>query len=139
MTNEKSVTISSSLETQINKKSKTRRKHECIFCETAVHNFSRHLERKHANETQVQKYLLLSKNDPRRKKLIDKLRKEGDFRGGTIVPVQSRGRSNGTTSTNNPCKVLPCIYCKGLCLLDPLSYSDKNIFFSYFDVLNNLY
>lgn len=121
MTNEESVEITpipSVSHKQTYPKTSKRRKHYCIFCDTPVHNFARHLERQHSDEIQVQEFLFLNKNDPRRNQLINKLRKEGDFCSGEIIPVQSKEAINYLESTlsKNSCKLLPCIHCKGWCL-----------------------
>lgn len=86
------------------KSKRTRRKHNCVFCDIQVLNFARHLERNHSDELQVQEFLSLAKNNPKRQKLIHKIRKEGDFCTGSSVPVFSKQNEIG---------LLPCIYCKG--------------------------
>lgn len=73
-----------------------------------VTNFSRHLERNHDDEVEVQKILSLEKNDTERKHLINKLRKEGDFSTGNLIPVF------GNSSEAYTSGLLPCIYCKGM-------------------------
>lgn len=102
---DKEMTEVSEPELENNLKSKrARRKHNCVFCDIPVLNFARHLERNHDDELQVQEFLSLSKNNPKRQKLIDKIRKEGDFCTGSCVPVFSKQNKIG---------LLPCIYCKG--------------------------
>ncbi|CAH0560639.1 unnamed protein product [Brassicogethes aeneus] len=93
---------------QTNKSKRVRRKHSCIFCDVLVTNFARHLERCHSDELEVQRFLSLTKNDPERKCLIDKIRKEGDFSTGEKIPVL-KVCSDTPTETN----LLPCIFCKG--------------------------
>lgn len=90
-----------------------RRKHNCSFCDIPVQNFARHLERQHDGELQVQQFLSLKKTDPLRKQLISKLRKEGDFCSGDVIPVQGKGTNSNDTANKNSCKLLPCTYCKG--------------------------
>ncbi|KAI4468089.1 hypothetical protein MML48_2g00015671 [Holotrichia oblita] len=64
-----------------------RRKHFSIYCDQEVGNFSRHLERKHGDELKVQEFMSVARNSTRRKKLIDRLRREGDFTTSKIIPV----------------------------------------------------
>lgn len=97
------------------KTTRIRRKHTCMYCDSSVTNFARHLERTHADEMDVQRFMSLNKKDPERKNLIGKLRKEGDFCTGKPVPVL---RSKTNCTDNNITGLLPCIYCKGEnCLL----------------------
>lgn len=81
-----------------------------MFCDIPVLNFARHLKRQHFEEIEVQAYLNLNKNDPKRKHLVNKMRKEGDFCTGDIIPVQSEK----VTSSGAGCNLLPCTSCKGL-------------------------
>lgn len=90
-----------------------RRKHNCCFCDIPVQNFARHLERQHDGELLVQQFLSLKKTDPLRKQLISKLRKEGDFCSGDVIPVQGKGTNSNDTVNKNSCKLLPCTHCKG--------------------------
>lgn len=89
-----------------------RRKHNCYFCFQNVGNFARHLERNHEDELQVQEIMSLKKNSQKRKKLLDKLRREGDFSTSTIVPVLTSNKSNDD--------YLICIFCRGY-------YTKKNL------------
>ncbi|KAK4886600.1 hypothetical protein RN001_002871 [Aquatica leii] len=69
------------------KRERKRRKHHCIYCYLNVSNYSRHLERNHSDELQVQEIFCLNKKSKKRKKLLDRLRREGDFISTEIVPV----------------------------------------------------
>lgn len=89
---------------------KRRRQHVCIYCDVPVNNFARHLERQHHDELEVQKFLHLQKSNIQRKNIIDKIRKEGDFCSGAIIPVQDKKRR---IINENESNFLPCIHCKG--------------------------
>lgn len=52
----------------------------------------------------------LDKNNPDRKSIINKIRKEGDFISGKVVPVQTKNTSNIKMAAS---EVLPCTHCKG--------------------------
>ncbi|VEN35544.1 unnamed protein product, partial [Callosobruchus maculatus] len=64
-----------------------------------------HLQRLHDDEIEVQRYLSMDNKDPMRKRIIDTLRKEGDFTSGKYVPVQGGRRLES-------CE-LPCTHCRG--------------------------
>lgn len=51
----------------------------CIFCDEQVTNLTRHMQRKHREEIEVAQFLSLKKGSNERKKLIDQLRKRGNF------------------------------------------------------------
>ncbi|XP_050059864.1 uncharacterized protein LOC126551137 [Aphis gossypii] len=83
----------------------------CIFCEKQVTNFTRHILRKHKDETEVMKYETLPKGSADRKHLADVLRKRGNFlsnveEGNKIKPVRrpyefvTKPISNNTTKSN---------------------------------------
>ncbi|KAF5308222.1 hypothetical protein FQR65_LT18254 [Abscondita terminalis] len=107
------------------KRVKRKLKHFCKFCDLEVHNFARHLERQHYDEFEVQKFNHLEKKNPVRTQLINKLRKEGDFIHGTLVPVQDKQR--GETNKHD---VLPCIHCKGYYLKSSLRRHIKRCHFN---------
>lgn len=55
--------------------------------------------------------MAFEKNNPERKKLIEKIRKEGDFISGEYIPVQEKLTMQNSEDTS--CILLPCIHCKG--------------------------
>ncbi|KAK4885189.1 hypothetical protein RN001_001460 [Aquatica leii] len=95
--------------TRNSKLQQRRRKHYCIFCDVLVNNFARHLTRQHIDEFEVQTFIDLPKNDLKRKQIIDKIRKEGDFCSGKVIAVQEKGAFNNESA----CARLPCIHCRG--------------------------
>ncbi|KAF5307703.1 hypothetical protein FQR65_LT18362 [Abscondita terminalis] len=115
---------------QVNKPK--RRKHNCLYCDLPVDNFARHLQRQHSDEINVQQFLSLSISDPKRKQIINKIRKEGDFVTGDVVPVQIKEIPNNKTNSNdnNLCKLLPCIHCKGYYAKRTLRRHVKRCFFN---------
>lgn len=101
-----------------------KKKHNCRFCDQLVNNFARHMERQHNDEFQVQEFLSLKKSDPLRKQLINKLRREGDFCAGNIIPVQRKQSMVG--KENEICQFLPCTHCKGNSYLISLYTNNLN-------------
>lgn len=90
----------------LNLNKRIRRRHHCFYCYQSVTNFSRHLERSHSDELQVQEILCLNKNSIKRKKLIDKLRREGDFTSAKIIPVLNPPDRNAIDH-------IVCKFCRG--------------------------
>ncbi|CAH0546984.1 unnamed protein product [Brassicogethes aeneus] len=104
------------------KASRIRRKHVCSFCELSVTNFARHLERNHADELQVQQFMSLDKKSSKRKKLLDKIRREGDFSSSEIVPVMK---------LQHPVNdYIVCTFCRGYYSKTSLRKHTKNCFFN---------
>lgn len=100
-----------------------KRKHCCVYCDLLVNNFARHLKRQHSDEIEVQKFLSMEMNNPKRKQFIDKIRKEGDFCSGKLIPVQEKKIKVNTKSAEednseseedkSTCELLPCTHCRG--------------------------
>lgn len=109
--NQKDIVYNTSCTNEGSKITGKRRKHHCPYCDILVHNFARHLQRQHSDEFEVQRFIGLEKNNPVRKKIIEKIRKEGDFTSGKYVPVQEKIANPKTANTS--CELLPCIHCKG--------------------------
>lgn len=89
----------------------------CIFCEKQVTNFTRHILRKHKDETEVMKYETLPKGSADRKHLADVLRKRGNFlsnveEGNKIKPV--RRPYEFVTKPISVKQYLPCKHCLGM-------------------------
>jgi len=61
----------------------TRKQNYCIFCGKLQKQFARHLENVHRNEPEVKKFATLPKNNKERKKIIEILRKNGNFKFNT--------------------------------------------------------
>lgn len=55
----------------------------CIFCSKLQTQLARHLETVHHNEPDVKKFAVLHKKNPERKKIIEMLRKNGNFKFNT--------------------------------------------------------
>lgn len=100
-----------------------RRSHRCLFCDTDVGNFSRHLERNHSDEIAVQELSVLPKKSIKRKKLIDKLRREGDFCTSSIVPVM-------IPVDNSDVDYIACKFCRGYYSRKSLRRHAKKCFFN---------
>ncbi|KYM96449.1 hypothetical protein ALC62_12893 [Cyphomyrmex costatus] len=69
-------------------KSNTKSKqHCCIFCLKLQSQLARHLETVHRDEPEVKKFSILPKKNPERKKIIDILRKKGNFKHNKIAEI----------------------------------------------------
>ncbi|KAG5867018.1 hypothetical protein JTB14_006806 [Gonioctena quinquepunctata] len=103
-------------------KKRIRRKHTCPFCNLKCGNFSRHLERNHEDETSVQEFLCLDKTSTKRKKLIDKIRREGDFCTAETIPVMQQNKE--------PTEFILCKFCMGYYSQKCLRRHAKHCFFN---------
>lgn len=56
-----------------------KKRHFCMYCNTFQSKIARHLERVHASELEVQKFKCLPKGTAERRKIIETLRRRGDF------------------------------------------------------------
>ena len=57
----------------------SKKKHFCMYCHTFQAKISRHLERQHNKELEVQKFSNLPKGSAERRKVLETLRRRGDF------------------------------------------------------------
>lgn len=80
----------------------------CFYCEDLVLNFSRHVERNHWNEIQVQKIFSFPPKSSERKHLLTELRKKGNYlnSNNTKKPM----RIPLTTEEVLPCSNCLCLY-----------------------------
>lgn len=99
-----------------------RRKHTCLFCDQSVGNFARHLERQHGDELAVQEFLSMDKKSLNRKKIIDKLRREGDFCTSSVVPVMNANKERT--------EYIPCKFCRGYYAPKSLRRHAKKCYFN---------
>ncbi|KAJ8969281.1 hypothetical protein NQ314_001819 [Rhamnusium bicolor] len=89
----------------------------CVFCETEVFNFARHVTRNHSTEIDVQKILSKQKKTKERRQLLATLKKRGNFlkNYNTKNCFKPRKKANLPDS-----KFLPCVHCLGF-------YSSKQL------------
>lgn len=83
-----------------------KREHYCLYCDTLVLNFSRHLVRHHKAEVGVQKIINLPVGSKERKELLISLRKKGDYIISMSCPKPIKTPSVSSS-------VLPCNNCYG--------------------------
>ncbi|XP_066587650.1 uncharacterized protein [Prorops nasuta] len=65
------------------------KKDYCHYCNTEQAKLSRHLARKHSSVDEVKQFLLIPKNHPERKKLINQIRNDGQFYFNTNVNINT--------------------------------------------------
>ncbi|CAH2100592.1 unnamed protein product [Euphydryas editha] len=88
---------------------KGRKKNFCIYCETHVLNFSRHIIRNHYLEVDVKKIIALPKKSQTRRNLLTQLKKKGNFVSNLIRCE----RPMRIEKCINESDYLPCPYCLG--------------------------
>lgn len=89
----------------------------CFFCMKSQSQLARHLETVHRNEHDVKKFAVLPKNNPERKKIIDAIRKNGNFKfntnsnfnNGELIVCRRPNEKYNKGSTD----FVACIKCKG--------------------------
>lgn len=80
------------------------KKNSCPYCNSDITHFPRHLLRNHKDRGAVQELMTLSKNDPKQRKLLDNMRRQGNFANGSceIRPVRRPKRlQNGYQIKSN--------------------------------------
>lgn len=77
-----------------------------MFCEEYVLNFARHILGAHSLETEVQKIKSLSPKDKTRRKLLNDIRRKGNFLNSSNIQKPVRQSQINT-------KILPCTNCMG--------------------------
>ncbi|KAF5274318.1 hypothetical protein FQR65_LT17042 [Abscondita terminalis] len=98
-----------------NSEVKGRRRHFCIYCKKIYAKFSQHLEISHRNEAAVKMFLLLPAKNIERRKIIETIRRRGDFEYNTSQKYQSEellvARRSHSTFSREAKDYLPCPHC----------------------------
>ncbi|EFN69123.1 hypothetical protein EAG_14682, partial [Camponotus floridanus] len=101
----------------------------CFFCNKMQTKIARHLENVHKDEEEVKKFRFLPKGNVERKKLIDSLRRKGNF----LYNVDPQFNTGNLITCRRPQKKLkrdatdfaPCIKCKGFFAKNSLRHHYK--------------
>lgn len=103
----------------------TDKQHSCVLCGKLYHRIARHLQTVHKDDTAVTAVTSRTKNEKR--KGLDKLRLEGDYRHNINVLTNNDGNlivarrpSTNSAETYSYSEYLPCEYCKGFYLRNDL-------------------
>ncbi|XP_039306736.1 uncharacterized protein LOC120358084 [Solenopsis invicta] len=104
-------------QTEIPTKLTGTKKYMCVFCHKMQTKIARHLELIHSEEPDVQKFKYLPKGCSERRKIIDSLRKQGNFKFNINKQYENKGfipcrrpRENNPKLLKN---YLACGSCKG--------------------------
>lgn len=92
------------------------KKNCCVFCMKLQSQIARHLTNVHCNEPEVRKFAVLSKKHEERKKKIDILRKQGNFKYNTNADINTGQLivyRRPTTSSKTATDFIACFKCKG--------------------------
>ncbi|KAF5271984.1 hypothetical protein FQR65_LT17493 [Abscondita terminalis] len=89
------------------------RKYFCIYCKKLFRKFPQHLQVSHTNEEAVKMFMILPKKNAERRKIIETIRRRGDFEYNTSencseLLVARRSQVDFPKTSNN---YLPCPYC----------------------------
>ncbi|XP_023259042.1 M-phase phosphoprotein 8 isoform X1 [Seriola lalandi dorsalis] len=96
-------------------KKETSKKHFCLYCKMAFTQLSKHLERKHAEETDVAHAIHFPKGSKVRQSLLDQIRNKGDYEHNCHVLKSGEGEIVTKKQVKNPSisvrDFLPCQHC----------------------------
>lgn len=98
-----------------NDKKESSKKHFCLYCKMGFTQLSKHLERRHAEESDVAHVIHFPKGSKSRQTLLDQIRNKGDYEHNCRVLKSGEGEivtkkqvKNPTTSVRD---FLPCQHC----------------------------
>lgn len=91
------------------------KKHFCLYCKMAFTQLAKHLERKHAEETDVAHAIHFPKGSKVRQTLLDQIRNKGDYEHNFQVLKSGEGEIVTKKQVKNPSisvrDFLPCQHC----------------------------
>ncbi|XP_026231964.1 M-phase phosphoprotein 8 isoform X2 [Anabas testudineus] len=91
------------------------KKHFCLYCKMAFTQLTKHLERKHAEETDVAHAVHFPKGSKVRQTLLDQIRNKGDYEHNCEVLKSGEGEIVTKKQVKNPSvsvrDFLPCQHC----------------------------
>lgn len=101
--------------TVIDEKKDSCKKHFCLYCKMAFAQLTKHLERKHAEETDVAHAVHFPKGSKVRQTLLDQIRNRGDYEHNCQVLKSGEGEIVTKKQMKNPSisvrDFLPCQHC----------------------------
>lgn len=99
---------------------------KCKFCDQdlTTKNFSRHLIKKHASESEVKDILSFPKNSKERRRAFMLFRNETNF--GLFIKGITRPNRQRLINTDKKEVYYPCAYCKGLFVREYLKRHSKS-------------
>ncbi|XP_018551922.1 uncharacterized protein LOC108897028 [Lates calcarifer] len=96
-------------------KKESGKKHFCLYCKMAFTQLAKHLERKHAEETDVAHAIHFPKGSKVRQTLLDQIRNKGDYEHNCHVLKSGEGEIVTKKQVKNPSisvrDFLPCQHC----------------------------
>jgi len=108
---------------------KSSKQNYCVFCMKPQSQLPRHLEMVHKNEPEVKKFAVLPKNNIERKKIIDTIRKAGNFKfntnanfnNGQLIVCRRPTEKSNKTATD----FIACANCKGFFAKSSIRYRSR--------------
>ncbi|XP_063743201.1 M-phase phosphoprotein 8 isoform X1 [Eleginops maclovinus] len=98
-----------------NEKKESGKKHFCLYCKIAYTQLAKHLERRHAEETDVAHAIHFPKGSRVRQSLLDQIRNKGDYEHNCQVLKSGEGEIVTKKQVKNPSvsvrDFLPCQHC----------------------------
>ncbi|KAK4886630.1 hypothetical protein RN001_002901 [Aquatica leii] len=106
------------------------RKYFCIYCNKLYAKFPQHLQTSHRNEPAVNMYMLLPKKSVERRKIIETIRRRGDFVHNTFADFNSGelfvARRSKSQFERDSKHYLPCPHCAAFFNKDTLRLHAKH-------------
>ncbi|XP_068185624.1 M-phase phosphoprotein 8 isoform X2 [Antennarius striatus] len=99
----------------IEEKKKSSKKHFCLYCKMAFTQLAKHLEKKHADETDVAHAIHFPRGSKVRQNLLDQIRNTGDYEHNCHVLKSGQGEIVSQKQVKSPSvsvrDFLPCQHC----------------------------
>ncbi|XP_034430968.1 M-phase phosphoprotein 8 isoform X2 [Hippoglossus hippoglossus] len=99
----------------VEEKKEPSKKHFCLYCKMAYTQLAKHLEKKHAEETDVAHAIHFPKGSKVRQTLLDQIRNKGDYEHNCHVVKSGEGEILSKKQVKNPTisvrDFLPCQHC----------------------------
>jgi len=121
---------------QVEAFNKSRKQNYCIFCGKLQKQLARHLENVHRNEPDVKKFAVLPKNNTERKKIIEILRKNENFKFNTNSELNNGQLIVCRRPNEKYSKIakdfIACAKCKGFFSKNTIRHHSRSCFGKHF-------
>jgi len=121
---------------QVEASNKPRKQNYCIFCGKLQKQLARYLEYVHRNEPDVKKFAVLPKNNTERKKIIEILRKNGNFKFNTNSELNNGQLIVCRRPNEKYSKIakdfIACAKCKGFFSKNTIRHYSRSCFGKHF-------
>ncbi|KAF5305361.1 hypothetical protein FQR65_LT18706 [Abscondita terminalis] len=114
----------------VSSSSDKKRRYFCIYCKQLYAKFPQHLQISHSNQPAVKMFMKLPPRNPERKKIIETIRRRGDFQHNVSLEYNSGellvARRSHSDFLRTGKDYLPCPFCAAYFRKDTLRIHAKN-------------